>query len=202
MNEFNQQPLHISTFDRSDSPYHPTVLFFEDGGPLPSDNRFLMVQTPFSPKAKPYRDRFECPQAHLSKDGVHWSSAQAPILDLTEDQIADYDYFSDPHLVYGPDGQIECWFRHTKRHGCTSEKEHVCLVRSISTDGVNWSAPEYLHDSRNPGINPEGRGMLVSPAVLYLDGQYYMWYVDSEGSHDRKVRLAVSADGKLWYTDS
>jgi hypothetical protein len=84
----NQQPLDIKTFDGSDSPYHPAVLYFKDGW---NGYKYWMAETPFSPKAQPYPDRFECPTIHVSNDGVNWAyigEELKPIDDLTEQQVA------------------------------------------------------------------------------------------------------------------
>ena len=66
----NQRPLDIKTFDGSDSPYHPAVLSFKDGW---NGYKYWMAETPFSPKAQPYPDRFECPTIHVSNDGINWT---------------------------------------------------------------------------------------------------------------------------------
>lgn len=42
---FNQKPLAIHTFDDKESPYHPSVLFFEEGW---QGHRYYMAETPFS----------------------------------------------------------------------------------------------------------------------------------------------------------
>lgn len=61
----------------------------------------------------PYRERWENPCVHVSKDGIHWNDfedSQNPIDDLDENNIINKDYFSDPHLVFYKD-TLECWYR-------------------------------------------------------------------------------------------
>lgn len=116
LQKYNQRPLDIKTFDGSDSPYHPAVLYFENGW---NEYKYWMAETPFSPKTQPYWDRNECPTIHVSNDGVNWSfvgDELKPIDDLTAEEVAGLDFFSDPHLVF-VDGRLECWYRFTHRGG-------------------------------------------------------------------------------------
>ena len=114
--QYNQSPLEIATFDGYNSPYHPSVLYFEATW---NGYSFWMANSPYPHKTTPYRDRFECPSVFVSNDGYHWDSVNGmsnPIDDLTAEEIKDYDYLSDPHL-FVKDGALECWYRKTKRHG-------------------------------------------------------------------------------------
>ena len=82
---YNQKPLEINTFDGSNSPYHPSVLYFENGW---NGYKYWMAETPFSPQSKPYEDRNECPSIHVSNDGINWTEIiKNPIDDLTEKEI-------------------------------------------------------------------------------------------------------------------
>ena len=193
---YNQSPLSIDTFDGSRSPYHPSVKYFPGGW---CGYEWWMAQTPFPVNALPYRDRWECPQIHVSHDGLHWKPANGarPIDDLTAEQIADGDYFSDPHLVMTPRG-MECWYRLTRRHG-TEDKSDVALVRRVSADGLRWSGREEMVRPAVMPAHPLG-DMIVSQAVEYGEacGEYVMWWVDSETAGQRGVRMSRSADGLAW----
>lgn len=191
---YNQEALKIKTFDGTDSPYHPSVLYFKDGW---NGYKYWMAETPFSPKSKPYRDRNECPSIHVSDDGVTWNEImQNPIDNLTEKEVEELDYFSDPHLVF-VDDKIECWYRFTHRNGNESNFNNLQLVRKSSTDGKNWSEREVLVNLATDEGNPLGN-MVVSPAILYEDEKYRMWYVNSESRSYRELSYSESHNGKEW----
>lgn len=191
---YNQKPLDIKTFDGSNSPYHPSVLYFKDGW---NGYKYWMAETPFSPQCKPYMDRNECPSIHVSNNGVDWEEiAKNPIDDLNEKEIKELDFFSDPHLVY-VNGKLECWYRLTHRSGDTNYYENLQLVRKTSYDGINWSDREILVNLATAEGNELGN-TVVSPAILYKNGKYCMWYVDSESRLKRNVAYSESIDGHKW----
>ena len=193
----NQSPLLIETFDGSNCPYHPSVLYFSESW---NGYRYWMVETPFSPSSKPYRDRWECPSIHVSQDGINWHSPFVnPIDDLSVAEVENLDYFSDPHLVM-KDGVLECWYRVTRRRSDVNFRSDVRLLRKTSFDGKTWSTREELVRFAEDS-SPLGN-MLVSPAVIYIDGYYHMWYVDSEDHsgvpESRRIVHAFSSDGYEW----
>lgn len=191
---YNQGALKIKTFDDTDSPYHPSVLYFRDSW---NGYKYWMAETPFSPKSKPYEDRNECPSIHVSNNGIEWTELiKNPIDDLTENEIEELDYFSDPHLVF-VNGCIECWYRFTHRKGITNNYSNLQLVRKKSKDGINWSEREVLVNLATNEGNSLGK-MVVSQAVLYQDGKYRMWYVNSESRTTRGLSYSESMDGKVW----
>lgn len=193
---FNQYPLEIRTFDRSDSPYHPSVLYFKNGW---NGYKYWMVETPFSPQCKPYRDRNECPSIHVSNDGISWHEINVnPIDDLNDEEVKNLDYFSDPHLVF-TNNQIECWYRISRRHGNINAHSNVELVRKISHDGINWSEREHLVDFTSKKQLALGK-IEISHSVLYLNSEYNMWFVDYEDKKNdkRHIRYSKSPDGKVW----
>lgn len=191
---YNQKPLEINTFDGSNSPYHPSVLYFENGW---NGYKYWMAETPFSPQSKPYEDRNECPSIHVSNDGINWTEIiKNPIDDLTEKEIEGLDYFSDPHLIF-VDDHIECWYRFTHRNGIKEKYNNLQLVRKTSKDGINWSEREILVNLATNEGDSLGN-MVVSPAILYHNGKYRMWYVNSESRKYRELSYSESTDGKQW----
>ena len=171
----NQAPLYIKTFDGSDSPFHPTVLYFPTGW---NGHCYWMSESPYPPKALPYRDRWECPCIHVSDDGIHWYEPDGlvnPIDDVNEEQISRLGYLSDPH-IFLRDNVVECWYRITDRQGNDSygsdDSMHQ-LLRRTSIDGIHWGNRELLLD-----ISAEFGRELVSQAVLNQDNKYKMWIVD------------------------
>lgn len=196
---YNQSPLKIKTFDGLDSPFHPSVLYFENGW---NGWKYWMVETPFSPKCKPYVDRNECPSIHVSNDGVNWSSPdglQNPLVNFGEEGERNLDYYSDPHLVMVGD-RMECWYRLTQRHGEVDHRDEVSLRRVYSVNGIDWSEEEIISRLWQ---NYECKGlgkMVVSQAILHDDDiGYRMWYVNSEDHIGKRgVSYSLSKNGLEW----
>lgn len=191
----NQSPLKLKTFDNSDSPYHPSVLFFKDGW---MGHKYFMVDTPFLCSrpivGKYYKDRFECPEVHTSDDGLHWTKGKTnPIDNIEEINIDNLDYLSDPHLVF-KDNQLECWYRMNHRHGNYNHQDDIMLLRKVSKDGINWSEREILADLSSE--HPLGK-IVISPAIIHEDDKYKMWYVDSI-NNERNILKSESPDGHIW----
>lgn len=194
---YNQSPLAIRTFDGTWSPYHPSVIYFEEGW---QGYSYYLAETPFCcfypDKGENYRDRFECPSIHVSDDGLHWKEiCPNPIDQLSEQEVADRDYFSDPHLVFD-EKQLECWYRINHRHGDYEQHRHVCLLRKTTTDGVHWNEREILADLTQTG-HPLGN-MLVSPAILFENGTYRIWYVDDICAGQRHIACSFATDPHEW----
>lgn len=196
---YNQSPLRIKTFDGLNSPFHPSVLYFADGW---NGWKYWMVETPFSPKCRPYVDRNECPSIHVSNDGKNWTEPTGlnnPLVNFGAEGEKNLDYYSDPHLVMR-DGKMECWYRLTARHGDVDNRDKVSLRRIVSTDGVNWSDEEIISRLWE---NVDGKGlgkMVVSQALIYNPEEgYTMWYVNSEDHQgERLVVMSTSIDGIIW----
>ena len=191
---YNQKPLYIKTFDGSDSPYHPSVLYFKDSW---NGYKYWMAETPYSPLCKPYQDRNECPSIHVSNDGINWSEiSNNPIDNLNKKEVKELDYFSDPHLVY-VNGVLECWYRLTRRKGISNNHKHTLLLRKRSKDGVNWSEREILTEITEHKKNLLGDA-IFSPAIIYKNGTYRMWYVNSDYPPCRDICYSESIDGYIW----
>lgn len=196
---YNQSPLKIKTFDGLNSPFHPSVLYFADGW---NRWKYWMVETPFSPKCRPYVDRNECPSIHVSNDGKSWTEPAGlnnPLVNFGVEGEKNRDYYSDPHLVMR-DGKMECWYRLTERHGDVDNRDKVSLRRIVSTDGVNWSDEEIISRLWE---NVDGKGlgkMVVSQALIYNPEEgYTMWYVNSEDHNGkRQIVFSHSNDGVNW----
>lgn len=191
--KYAQSPLDIKTFDGSNQPYHPSVLFFENGW---NGYKYWMVETPYPIKGEPYRDRWECPMIHFSDDGINWDQIEnSPIDDLTEEEIDNRDYFSDPHLVFVKN-RIECFYRISHR---SQDGYHTSLLRKVSSDGKNWGKRELIADFDDPLSRSTLGDMVRSQALLYQDERYKMWYVDSKDPKGYKqICYSESIDGLLW----
>lgn len=194
-----RSPLVINTFDGKRSPYHPSVLFFEEGW---SGWRYWMAETPFSHRTQPYIDRNECPSIHVSNDGVNWTEPVGvtnPLEDLSAEQVKELDYFSDPCLVKGPVGRVELWYRLTQRRGEVHRFTECSLRRRVSIDGVNWSPVEVMAQL-NLNQSDEGLGnAVVSPAIRWDEEHgYRMWFGHAEQPGPLGISFSTSKDGRTW----
>lgn len=197
---YNQTPLLIETPDGTAQPYHPSVMYFPEGW---NGYTYWMAETPY-PLGKngsweglaPYRERWENPCIHASNDGIHWitpSGLENPIDNLSPEEIAAKDYYSDPHLVLNHD-TLECWYRISNHK---QEEAKVSILRKYSTDGIHWSPREVLIDLKDSSVLSTTGPMIISPAIIRKDQNYHMWYVDSD-QKQRKLYYSISSDGRKW----
>lgn len=173
-----QNPLYIPDFSKTNQPYHPSVLYVPNGW---NGYKYWMANTPYPIGIGPYRDRWESVHIYCSNDGIDWRAPQGlvnPIDDLTNPQIDNSDFFSDPHLVL-KDNKMEVFYRicHKNWTG-TGNPQPTWIIRKISSNGVTWSARETLIDLEF-GNSPVGK--MVRSHALFWDGtKYRMWYIDDE----------------------
>jgi len=195
------QPLVLKDFSGYDQPYHPSVLYFHNSL---FGYKYWMVQTPFPVNGKPYRGRWECPCVYWSNDGWDWKTSKKanPIDDLDGSEIANGDYFSDPHLVYRDDTKkLECWYRITHMDRTKENRTlqyPTYLVRKTTKDGVNWSDRELLIDFQS---DTSLDIMVRSPSIIWDSNRkvYRMWYVDTLPTlTNRNIRYSESSDGVNW----
>lgn len=192
---YNQTPLDLQTIDGTGQAYHPSVLFFEKPW---NGFSYWMVETPYPMGGLPYKDRWECPSIHVSNNGYDWlqpAGLTNPIDDLTQKEIEEHDFFSDPHLVM-KNGQLECFYRFSQR---SNNGFHTWLLRRVSNDGIHWIKRETLLDFYNEKCKATVGDMVRSPAIIFHDGKYCMWYVDSlDPKGEKHVCYSESADGIAW----
>lgn len=193
----NESPLALPAVWGIQAPYHPSVLYFAESW---NGYNYWMAETPFPflPKGI-YRDRYECPCIHVSNDGIHWSDVDGltnPIADLSQQEIADFDFYSDPHLLMNDD-RMECWFRISRRHGKNeyhAPDTETFLLRMTTSDGVTWTKPEVLIN-----LSQVSKAELVSPAVIFEGNKYLLWLVSVDKIKDvYSVVKLTSSDAKKW----
>jgi len=187
-------PLNIKTPNNINQPYHPSVIFIEEGF---SGYKYWMAESPYPISIKPYRDRWETPCIHCSNDGKFWHELRDnPIDDLTELEIECKAYFSDPHLVLKEDC-LECWYRLTTFNNLGSSRTYI--LRKTSRDGIRWSTRELLIDLFQSDKAFFFEKTIISPSIVYLNQTYYMWFVDKSGiEKNRSIRQIYSANGYKW----
>lgn len=182
--------LKIETPDGYDEPYHPSVLYFENAW---NGWKYWMAFTPMPHSAEPYPDRWENPCVVVSDDGINWEypyGKATALEDLSDTQIKNKNYYSDTHLVYNADkNRLELFFRLNEGEDCGI----IRIFRKCSCDGVTWLEKELLTSENNEVINLKA----VSPAVIYENSRYSMWFIADEGAKG-PVYIASSEDGLFW----
>ncbi|MGI5864610.1 MAG: hypothetical protein ACOX6T_21530 [Myxococcales bacterium] len=136
---------------------HPSVLYLPEGW---NGYPYWMAASPYyGPVGKD--DQFENPHIFRSLDGIHWEEPDGidnPI-DLAPDTPSQ-SYWSDPHLVLGPEGVLYCFYR-----GAGPEFGGRSLTFRTSTDGVHWSPRRHAYAS-GPLASVDYTNKLLSPVVI------------------------------------
>lgn len=188
-------PLSINNV--SDLPryfWHPSVVYVPDeiGG-----HRWWMAQTPFPPcDIEPYRDRYELPCIHYSDDGVNWESICNPIDDLTDEQVKNKDFMSDPHLIV-KDDCLEIYYRLSIR--LKRKDTYTLLFKRTSDNGYDWSERILVADLRKADDIDIWGDKIISPAIVWTGTRYECYYVDaSRHVCTRGILKVISTDGIHW----
>lgn len=174
--------LNIVSSYGDNEAYHPKVLNFENEW---HGYKYWMAFTPY-PGAD---DSRENPHIVASNNLVEWKTPEGLInpLDEVKDSVKYKKYNSDTHLVYNENlDRIECYWRYVN-----DLENQVIIYRRCSSDGVNFSDKEIFIKSDNRKEKD-----YVSPAIVYENQTYKMWYVDK-----RKVQYKESKDGVNWSND-
>ena len=137
----------------------------------------------------------------FSPDGIHWTRHEKnPVLKAGRDEhsISDVmDLVRDPgsgkFVVYAKGWNKDAWKSDGKENKETSQR---IILRSESTDFVNWSRPEpVVRHARTPE-DPQSYGM----PVFYQDGVFLglLRSYKLPGDERIDIRLMSSRDGKKW----
>lgn len=172
--------LNIISSYGDDESYHPKVLVFDKEW---NGYKYWMSYTPY-PQGD---DSKENPHIAVSNDLVTWEPIykQDRALNTPKEAIPGQKYNSDSHIVYNNDtNELEMYWRYVD-----NEQKDVYLYRMVSKDGTTWSDKEISAYSE-VRLNHD----YISPAILYENGTYKMWYVDA----DNKVKYTESKDAKNW----
>lgn len=202
-----QEPLAIVTYDGSNKPTHPSALYIPEGW---NGHRYWLAYTPF-----PNNDnQYENPCLAYSDDGVSFSSAGLtnPVEDYPTENGVKVGFNSDVEIVL-VDGVLECWWRTCQQSGTRPGYEIIYRKKGTPTEdgGIAWSEKEELYAVENAGF-----AKCLSPAVLYRDGKYHIWYcwllsklvycTSTDGTNWTQVReidvdQTLYPDYKIWHFD-
>lgn len=173
--------LNIVSPYGDDEAYHPKVLNFKEKW---NGYKYWMSYTPY-PKGD---DAKENPCIVASNDLINWKEPKGFTnpLDIPEDTQPQTKYNSDSHIVYNDVlNRLECYWRYVD----DIENEAI-LYRRCTTDGIHWSEKEISAIVKGRKYNKD----YVSPAILFEDGIYKMWYV----SKNNNITYETSKDGLHW----
>ena len=156
---------------------HPKIINFKDKW---NGYKYWMVYSPY-----PYgNDEYENPYLVVSNDLINWKTPDGltnPIEEKPSNYKHEYVYNSDPHIVYNEDtNELELYFRFVDD---TNDK--VIIYRRKSNDGINWTSKEEIISNVRSKVD------YLSPAIIYDEGIYKMWYVGK----DKNVYYMESNDG-------
>ncbi len=171
--------LLIDSYGYNDG-YHPKVISFARPW---HGYRYWLVWSPFPDS----NEKYENPHLLVSNDMLHWEEQPGfsnPIADIPEDYLWKKIYNSDPHILYNSDtDQLEIWWRYVN-----DLKDQVIIYRSISDDGLTWSNRQKVLTATRSLQD------YLSPAVMYEDGRYKLWYVQK----NRRLAYTESNDLINW----
>ncbi len=176
--------------------YSPSVL--EDAGAKDPSRRFKMI---FWDKTGEDSYRDGGMHVAFSPDGIHWTryeknpvlkagrheNAISDVMDLTRDPV------TGKFLVYAKGWNKDAWKPDGKENKDLSQR---IVLRSESTDFVNWSRPQpVIRHARTPE-DPQSYGM----PVFYADGVFLglLRSYKLPGDERIDIRLMSSRDGVNW----
>lgn len=174
----SKHKLNIVSEYGDDEAYHPKVLSFKNDW---NGYKYWMSYTPY-PQGD---DSKENPHIAVSNDLVKWNTIVN--LDTPLDTRPALRYNSDSHIVYNSDlNRLECYWRYVD-----DIENKAIIYRKTTTDGIKWSEKEVALLNK-----PRSEIDCVSPAILFEDGLYKMWYVDKNNT----IKYRTSTDGLKWST--
>lgn len=168
--------LNTPTYDGSGQTVHPDVWIFDQPW---NGYKYWMAITPY----KDGNDDYENPSILVSQNGQDWAVPPGLINPLVPMPQAP-GYNNDPELVFVRD-TLFLYYNESNKDSNTYVK------RMFTTDGIHWSTPKAVFSFP---------WHLMSPAVLFENNKYYMWYVRSIGcyANSSNIYMRVSGDGVNW----
>ncbi len=166
------------TYEGSGQAMHPDVVYFPGGF---NGYRFYMSMTPY-----PWNDQFvENPSILASNNGYVWTEPQRGINPLMPTPPVDHN--ADTDLLWNEATQE--FYMHYMDIRRPHQVSMVQLLRS--TDGIRWQQSTAL--TLLLPQDPE----IVSPAVLLVNGTYYMFY-NNISTAPFRFEYLTSPDGLTW----
>ncbi len=160
--------------------FHPKVIAFKEKW---NGYKYWMSYTPY-PKGN---SKKENPHIAVSNDLINWKTPEGLTNPLDEtDGIPRKRYNSDAHIVYNDDTDIlSIYWRFV-------DYNKVIIYRRDTKDGINWTDKKEVIVCENRHEKD-----YVSPAIIYENNVYKMWYVDV----NNQLTFATSFDGDNWVDE-
>lgn len=176
--------------------YHPKVLDLGENGW--NGYRYWVSYTPY-PEGN---DEYENPHIVASNDLINYSEIKfsQPVLSNYKKGVR---FNSDSHIVFNSDlNRLEIIWRYTDY-----DINYASLLMSYSYDGNTWSDTQTFFETYD-----RKKEDMVSPAILYDNGTYRVWYVnsykvkyrefkDGQWSNIRMCDLPYEDDAFTWHID-
>ena len=157
------------------SGYHPKVLDMGENGW--NGYRYWVSYTPYPAGL----DYYENAHVIASNDLISYSEIKHFEEPLNNHKKS-VRFNSDSHLVYNDDlDRLELFWRYTDY-----DADYMALYMKYSEDGTNWSDTETFYMT----FDMKSYDM-VSPAIIYENGTYKIWYVKSYSVFYREYRDGV-----------
>jgi hypothetical protein len=178
--------IDIPTYDGKNQVVHPDII--EHNG------LFYLAITPY-----PWSNvDHENPSFYVSGDGLNFAPAGTnPIVDHPNG-----GYNDDPDVIIDPkSGEFRIYYNETPRD---YKKQYLAVLKS--PDGVAWTDHRKLVEFKTGAGEP----FIVSPALIYSAGYYFMFHVeiDTKSMHSPRlcskdpyphfIRVMRSKDGMSW----
>jgi hypothetical protein len=174
--------LNLQTSEGTGQACHPDVTYVPEGFGT-ERFRYWMVCTPHA-----YANFVhENPEIFASHDGIHWNIPNGVKNPLVLKPQGTQDYNSDPDMFF-LNGKLWLYYRET-RHSSDIPENRIYVT--TSADGVHWSSPVEVLLARG------AEALLMSPAVIYEDGTFWMWTVE-KATTGFQVVSRDSDDGFKW----
>lgn len=173
------------------APIHPDVIDMQNlaVGGVWNGKRYWMAYTPFP---IPGVDAKENPCVVASDNGDTWTEPRSnPIIPRPTFTAPANAYNSDTDLVFLGGALYLVWREAIHPGGGYTTPYTETLKYATTTDGVNYSAPaDFLQDTSG--------SRLVSPAIKYRAGQWWLWVVNTTVSPNRVDMLTAPSINGPW----
>ena len=179
----NEILLFIPTYDGFNQSVHPDVLFFPK---TREGHHFYLVMTPY-PWGK---NRYENPSLLVSRDGTNFYELVKGLNPLV--LAPPYGHNNDPDIIFN---SITETFNIYYLETMPPDSQNVILL--TSQDGMKWFKKSIIHYDLHSG-DP----LILSPAIIFVDDIFYMFYVRAWRASQTAINYITSTDGERWEKDS
>ncbi len=170
--------LQIPTYDGSFQAMHPDVIFFENGI---DGHYFLMAFTPYPSGLNQY----ENPSVVVSDNGTDFYEESEGINPIAVTPSNGYN--NDPDILYDPGTHsFFLYYNETFR----PDSQNIVIV--TSKNRIQWERKSVVHYNFK-----KGQPFVLSPACVYSDSGYYLFYVNASVRF-RPIQYLVSDNGLDW----